>query len=256
MVANGPARFEFLIAGTQKGGTTALHRFLSAHPDLFLPARKELHFFDNEALDWRSPDYDELHRHLAGRGAHQRAGEATPIYLYWPPAPARIRRYNRDIRLILLLRDPVARAHSHWAMEVSRGLERLPFAEAIRAGRRRVAEAADEVAGCHRVFSYVERGCYAGQIARLLALFPRALMLFLRTEDLSRTHAATLDRVCDFLGVARFAAYPTAEHVVPVATRETPPLAEADRAWLRALYRDDIARTAELTGLDLAGWSG
>lgn len=256
MVTPGPPRLDFLIAGTQKGGTTALHRFLSTHPALFLSAQKELHFFDDEALDWRAPDYDELHRHFSGCRAHQRAGEATPIYLYWPPAPARIWRYNPDMRLILLLRDPVTRAWSHWAMESSRGSETLTFGEAIRAGRRRVADMADEVPGCHRVFSYVERGCYADQIARLLELFPREQVLFLRTEDLWRQHAATLDRVCDFLGVARFAAYPTAEYVAPVQRPAVVAMAEEDADLLRALYGCEIGRTAELTGLDLSGWSG
>ena len=54
-------RIDFIIAGVQKGGTTALHTFLSQHPQIFLPQRKELHFFDNERLKWSCPDYTSLH---------------------------------------------------------------------------------------------------------------------------------------------------------------------------------------------------
>ncbi|MGP3699493.1 hypothetical protein [Rhodobacter sp. NSM] len=68
--------------------------------------------------------------------------------------------------LILPLRDPVERAHSHWRMEVARGNESLSFSEAIREGRARVARNG-------RVFTYVERGFYGAQLERLETCFPR-----------------------------------------------------------------------------------
>lgn len=239
---------EFLIAGVQKGGTTALHAFLSQHPDLYLPARKELHFFDDESLDWSQPDYTRFHRHFRDRGSSQIAGEATPIYTYWQPAAARIHRYNAAMKLIVLLRNPVERAYSQWSMEFGRGTETLGFSAAIRGGRSRF------LGGQHRVFSYVERGFYSEQVEGLTSLFPIAQLLFLRTEDLRERHRATLDRVCDFLGVGRFAEHPSAACVLPLERARVPPPTLGDLTYLRDLYRSDIERTEQRTGLDLSAW--
>ena len=100
---------EFLIAGVQKGGTTALFSFLSRHPKLFLPPCKEVHYFDDESVDWQSPDYSRLDAYFRDRSSGQIAGEATPIYTYWQPSAERIQRYNPAMRLIVLLRDPSGR---------------------------------------------------------------------------------------------------------------------------------------------------
>jgi hypothetical protein len=79
-------RLEFLIAGMQKAGTSALFRFLADHPGIFLPKSKELHFFDAEFRNWGGMTYAWLHHHFADRAKGQISGEATPIYTYWPTA--------------------------------------------------------------------------------------------------------------------------------------------------------------------------
>jgi hypothetical protein len=245
-------KLDFLIAGAQKAGTTALHSFLKAHPQLFLATPKELHFFDNESLDWSCPNYDILHAHFPAELDDKVIGEATPIYTWWPPSLDRIKVYNPKIKCIVMLRNPVERAYSNWAMVVSRGAETLSFSTAIRDGRRRAAGPSGLP---HRLFSYVERGLYAAQIERLLARFPRERLLFLRTEDLAERQAATLDQVCAFLGVSPFSTPPPAAYVMPVSKGDLPPISEADRSYLTALYREDIAATQALSGLDLSHWA-
>ena len=149
---------QFLIAGTQKGGTTALADYLRQHQALFIPAVKELHFFDDESLDWKSPQedlYRSYHDAFRGAPAGSTWGDATPIYSYWWPAMARIWAYNPAMRLILCLRNPVERAYSHWAMETGRNWDALPFAEAIQTESERCSRALPQQ---HRVFSYVSRG--------------------------------------------------------------------------------------------------
>lgn len=239
---------DFLIAGVQKGGTTALHSFLSQHPEVYLPPYKEVHFFDDESLDWRRPDYNLYHHHFRDRQASQIAGEATPIYSFWVPAAERIHRYDPTIKLIFLLRNPVERCYSHWAMEFGRNTEVLNFTDAIRTGRSRVAS------GQHRIFSYVERGFYSEQIERFQAIFPARQMLFLKTDELAERHEATLDRVCDFIGVGRFREYPPATRVLPAARVAVPAASAADMAFLGDLFSDDMERTEQQTGLDLAAW--
>lgn len=242
-------KVSFLIAGVQKGATTALRGYLRRHPDLWFPEAKELHFFDDEDLDWREPPYAAYHE--AFRGAPPALlGEATPIYTYWRPSAERIRAYNPRIKLIVSLRDPAARAYSHWRMETARDWESMDFSSAIREGRRRVAAGA-EIAGQHRVFSYVERGFYVPQIERLLALFPRDRLLFVTRVGLLRRREATLDEICDFLEVPRFAPHPPHETAHSHDGAGLPPPAPGDVAYLRDLYRDDTERAQALVGREI-----
>ncbi len=167
-------RVDFVIGGTQKGGTSALDSFLQQHPEICMPeTRKELHFFDREADD---TDYKKYHANFKPKPQHRAIGEASPIYMYWETAPYRIWRYNPQMKWILALRNPVERAFSAWNMETKRGKEKLPFAEAI-------------------------RGFYAHQVRRLFNIFGRDNCLVLLNEELRNDHEKTLRRVFEFLGV-------------------------------------------------------
>jgi hypothetical protein len=172
---------DFFIVGVQKGGTTALDSYLRLNPSFQMADVKEVHFFDNERLDWSDPAYLAFHEHFEwSQTSGIIRGEATPIYMYWPNAMERILRYNAASKLIVCLRHPSYRAHSHWRMETKRAAETLSFEDAIsETGRRRVRNAEG---GAHRVYSYVERGFYAQQIRRLLQLFPPEQLLFLRVR--------------------------------------------------------------------------
>ena len=97
---------DFFIAGVQKGGTTALDYFLRQHPSVEMAGRKEVHFFDDEALDWSRPDYELLHRFFAWERDNVLRGEATPIYSYWPGSIERIHRYNPKAKIVVGLRHP------------------------------------------------------------------------------------------------------------------------------------------------------
>lgn len=242
----------FLIAGVQKGGTTALFDYLVEHPSLELPAIKEAHFFDDEhGVDWAAPDYDRYHALFSGP-AHVVRGEATPIYVYWPNCLERIAAYNPAMRLILLFRDPVERAWSHWRMEHGRGVETNPFTWCIRRGRERVDSA--DAPGHHREYSYVERGFYGAQLAKLYTVFPREQVLLLTSETLVANPDAVLARVTDFLGVGRFpgSITPRRSHVGPQMSREDHPTAD-DIALLRGIYASDQKLFADLGGAELKG---
>lgn len=240
-------RIDFIIAGAQKAGTTALFDYLQDHPSVGLSDLKEVHFFDDEGQDWSAPDYDAYHAHFDLADTSRVWGEATPIYLYWKDSLARIRAYNPAIRLIVLLRDPVERAFSHWKMEFARGVETHPFDWCIRAGRQRLFAA--EPWGFHREFSYVERGYYGAQIEHLLTLFPAHQLLVLRAEDLEAKPGPVLDQISSFLGVP--AQPPPAPRRVHVGKDLAYPsqLTAVDRDFLRRLYAPDMARLAALSGI-------
>ena len=244
---------DFVIGGTQKGGTTALAQFVAAHPQVAFSSAKETHFFDDDArfadgAGGLSPnDLAAYHRFFAPKPGTRVIGEATPIYMYWDSCPERIHAYRPDMKWVVLLRDPAERAHSHWVMEAGRGDEMLPFGQALRAEEARLAKAG----GQHRHWSYLARGRYADQLERVFRLFGREQVLVLLTEELREQHAAALARVWDFLGVDRIDV--PAERVFAQHYSEMEP---ADRDWLAAAFAPEIDRLEALLDRALTGWRG
>lgn len=235
----------FIVVGVQKAGTTALFDYLGDSSSVALSKIKEVHFFDDETVDWSSPDYGPYHAQFDTAGSAPLRGEATPIYLYWPQSLERIAAYNPDIRLIVMLRDPVERAWSHWRMEYSRGVETRAFSWCIREGRQRLFAA--KPWGVHREFSYVERGFYGEQIERLFSIFPREQILILTADGLRERPSESLGRVADFLGISQSGAV---EHRdVHVGREVGGPLTAEDAAYLRGLYAVDMERLRDLTGI-------
>jgi hypothetical protein len=239
------APLAFLVAGVQKAGTSALHDYLSEVPDLQLPASKELHFFDDEqTVDWSLPDYRVLHAPFVDDGRLR--GEATPITLYWPQALERVAAYNPAMRLVLLFRDPVARAYSQWQMEWARGSERMPFTQAIREGRARMS-ASTPVPGFDRVASYVERGFYGRQLARAMRLFGRDRILCLAQDDLEREPDATVAEVCRFLEVSLPLAALRPRRVRAAPAIDYPSALEVpDITYLRGCFAAEMERFSRL----------
>lgn len=239
----------FVIGGTQKGGTSALNTFLRQHPQICMPeTRKELHFFDRELELNSRLDYAKYHSNFRPQPQHRAIGEATPSYMYWNTAPYRIWQYNPDMKWILVLRNPIERAFSHWNMEKTRGNESLRFAEAI---DREVERAREALPLQHRVYSYIDRGFYAPQIRRLFNIFARENCLVLLNEDLRTHHEQTLQSVFDFIGVEATAVPAPAkvfEHPYPEVLQ--PEL----RARLVDMFYFDIKEVERLIGRDLSSW--
>jgi hypothetical protein len=239
----------FVIGGTQKGGTSALDSFLRQHPEICMPdSRKEVHFFDRDDHFDAKPDYLKYHAHFRPESKHLAIGEATPIYMYWDAAPPRIWSYNAEMKWILVLRNPVERAFSAWNMETKRGAENLPFREAIgqEAERSRAALPLQ-----HRTFSYLDRGFYAHQVRRLHRIFGRDQCLVLLNEDLRGNHAETLRKTFAFLGVDD-SFVPDAADVFYHPYQET--LEPALSSKLTEMFYFDMKELERLLRRDLGPW--
>ncbi len=194
---------DFVVIGAQKAGTTSLHGALGQHPRVMLPAAKEVHYFtlhSEQPLSWYAAQF-------ADADAEQLCGEATPYYLFHPAVPARLARCLPDARLIVLLRDPVARTLSHYFHAVRRGNECLPLSEALDAEPTRLdgAETALLSPGgvhlAHQRLSYVARSRYEQQLPRFEAWRQQERLLVLRSEDLFIKPQPTLAQVLGFLGL-------------------------------------------------------
>ena len=241
-------RVSFLICGSQKSGTSALDRYLRQHPQIFLPAEKELHFFDDETQPWPRPDWQKFHQHFKDAKPHQRCGEATPITMYWDPAPERVWTYNPNMKLVVLLRDPVARAFSHWAMESARHAETLSFRDAI-------AQEQQRAAACRplqdRVHSYSDRGFYSSQIRRLWRLFGADNVLVLRQDWLQQNPQSCLNRICQHLEINPMPpVQPLQERVGHYET----PIDHATRSILQQQFRAEIQQLEQMLNWDCSDW--
>ena len=239
---------QFLICGAQKSGTTALAEYLRNHQQLYLPDRKELHYFDDEDLNWRSPDHARYHEFFKDRGPKKICGEATPIYMYWDTAPLRIWQYNSDMRLIVILRNPISRAYSHWSMEKNRGQETFGFADAISQEEMRCRASLPQQ---HRIFSYVDRGFYTHQIRRLWRFFGRERVLILKQDELMSNPQTAINRVCEHLDVEQMLIPQSINTHVGKYDAE---MGAKDHALLVSLLSREIRHLEDLLGWDCNDW--
>jgi hypothetical protein len=200
---------DFFIAGAPKAGTTAVHAALARHPSLYMSAVKEPKFFLSDGPPptrggpgdvqtyrehvWRRDDYEALFD-PAPAGALR--GESTPFYLYRQDAQRRIRALVPDARLIVILRDPVERAHSNWTHLWSAGLDPVgDFVQACAAEQDRIE------AGWADFWHYTALGRYGEQLEHLYTVFGPEQVFVFRYRALVESPAQVLDRICAFLGV-------------------------------------------------------
>jgi hypothetical protein len=167
-----------------------------------------------------------------------------------------LREIAPEARLIVLLRNPVDRAYSHFLLERSRGDETLEFAAALDAEPERLhgeeaklSRDPSYISKAHKHASYLARGNYARQLERWFDAFPREQVHIVRSEDLYQRSAETLSRVTAFLGISPVPSMPFAVH----NQTSGPPLEPAIRRRLSEHFAPLNARLAELLGWD-PGW--
>ncbi len=253
----------FIVAGAQKGGTTTLHNMLGEHPQIHVSRPKELHYFDRhyrKGTDWYAAAFRPT-------GEHRAWGEATPIYMYESLARRRMCKDLPDVRLVIILRDPVARAYSNYWMNRSKGVEELEtFEEAIDAEAERLATASRRVAAR---YAYLARGLYADQLEALEAAHGRDLIHPLLLTDLTADPTAALSQVFAFLDVDTDAAaqipllhaksFRKGKSKVkgqpsPKSSAAYPPMDPSTDEKLRSHFAESNRRLAAWLDRDLSAW--
>jgi hypothetical protein len=239
---------DFLIVGAQRSGTTSLYRYLTEHPAVTAPVRKEIQYFTLH--NRRGDGWYRAHFPFEGRG--RVTFEATPYYLFHPAAPVRAAQTVPSAKVIALLRDPVARAFSQWQHNASRGAERLGFEAALDAEAERLAGESERLVADptyrsdpHRLWSYTARGEYADQLQRWFEHYPRQQVLVLRSEDLYERPGQTYARALQFLGLA-----PVELDAYPRYTRRASNarITDSARQRLTTHFRPHNERLAALLG--------
>ena len=199
----------FLIIGAAKAGTTALYEYLKQHPQVYMSHEKEPKFFalEGEKLDFRGPhdqeninrtaitDIEAYRKLFEGVSNEIAIGEASPLYLYSPKAPGRIKNYIPDAKMIAILRNPVDRAYSGYMMHLGLGWETTnDFTQALLEEEMRIR---NNWGWGH----YVNVGFYYMQLKRYFDTFnPDQIKVYLY-EDLNANPIAMLQEIFQFLNV-------------------------------------------------------
>lgn len=239
---------DFLVVGAQKSGTTALDKYLREHDEIEMAIKKEVHFFDNEKNFVKKVDYSKYHSSFNNHQDAALKGEITPIYMYWSDSIKRIWEYNPNMKIIVVLRNPIERAYSHWNMERDRNADFLSFSEAIRTECQRCKEALPLQ---HRVYSYVDRGFYSEQIRRIHRFFSEDQVLIIKQESLKFDLSNTLSKICEFLGVKDFSSIQNKD----VHSRKyTSKISKEDFIYLKGLFSGEIKTLENILGWDCSDW--
>lgn len=236
---------DFFVVGCSRCGTTSLDRLFRLHPTIEMPLlMKELHHFEMAALfDGLEPTdgYQTFH---AGFGfLRPMIGAVTPSYIVFPQALERIQRYNPEAKIIALLRNPVLRAHSQWALSMRLGTATGSFRENLE------RELADPT--FRRGYSNIRRGRYSKQIERIRSLFPAEHTHFVKSEDFYSKQALAFGRICDFLGAGRIV---VTQNVSVNHLPRPQRLSAEDWHFAFELFEDDIAVVEEMLGWDCSDW--
>ena len=245
----------FIIIGAQKGGTTSLYTYLTQHPQVAPAAQKEIHYFDlqfDKGAEWYYSQFPSS----AERG-YKVTGEASPYYIFHPHVPQRIYQLCPEVKLIILLRNPVDRAISHYHHEIKIKCESLSFQEAIASEPERLkGEIAKILASPtyysyeHQHHTYLSRGIYADQLPAWMKLFPKSQLLILKSEDLYTNPCGIYNSVLEFLGLPPHQLEIYEKH----NATQYPPVSEIVYEQLRAYYRSPNQRLAQLCDRDF-GWN-
>ncbi|NER34456.1 MAG: sulfotransferase domain-containing protein [Oscillatoria sp. SIO1A7] len=210
---------DFIIIGTQKGGTSSLYSYLSQHPCVRAAAVKEVHFFDenfDKGLNWYRRFFPTLAHKVADLNLKKKqrmlTGEASPYYIFHPLAAKRIAAIIPKVKLVAMLRNPVTRAYSHYQHEVRAGDEHLSsFAEAIAQEEERLKGEKEKILADeqynsfnYRHYSYLARGIYADQLETWFSFFSPEQILIIASEEFYANPASIYQKTLNFLNLPDF----------------------------------------------------
>lgn len=195
---------DYLLIGAQKAGTTALFDYINQHPKV-VNKSAEVHFFDlnfYKGVEWYKSKFP------ARPDESYVIGDKSPYYLFHPSAAERAYSLYPAIKIVMILRNPVSRAYSHYWFNKNRSLERLTFEEALDAEPRRLLGQEEKILSdpnfegkVYRLRSYKARGRYAEQIENWLEWYDLEQMLIVDADELRANPQETLDKVYAFLGL-------------------------------------------------------
>lgn len=253
--ANLKRKPNFIIIGAQKGGTSSLFYYLSQHSQLSLPHTKEIHFFDNnynKGINWYKSQFPSQ---FIGKRI---TGEASPYYMFHPHVPGRVFKSCPKSKFIVMLRNPVDRAYSHFMMQKKRKIEPLSFEDAIKVESARISKEENKLlinpeynSIIHQQRSYIARGNYYYQLKRWLEFFPIEQFLFIKSETFFDNPSNQLPKIFSFLNIK----HETLINLTPQNVNEYKLMEPKTRVYLNSYFTSANQELSQLLG-DEFSWDG
>lgn len=248
---------DFIIIGASRSGTTSLYEYLNQHPSIIRGVGKEIHYFDknfDRGIKWYKsffPTKRKKSKLEDKQNGKCLTGESTPRYLYHHHAPKRVLQLLPNVKLIVVLRNPIDRAYSRYEQQAAVGLEELSFEDAIEQEENRITDDMKKMEKDENFYSvyfyrkaYKTMGIYVNQLRRWFEYFPREQFLILKSEDLRSNPAQVYNQTIEFLGLPKheldsFKAY---------RMRKYPTLSEKTRDKLSNFFRQYNEQLYQLLG--------
>ena len=208
---------DFIIFGVSRSGTTSLYQYLAQHPNIEPCVVKEPRYFDmyyERGINWYKMNFpSSWQKFVFTKFKHKKfvTGEASGAYLQNPHTPKRIHKLNPDMKLILLLRNPVDRAFSHYKRKVKNGTEKLSFEEVIEQEQSRIEGEQEKMKNDEKYYSsiyhslaYLTTGMYAKRLKRWLKYFSMKQILVLENGEFLEDPEKIYNQAIKFLDLPKW----------------------------------------------------
>ena len=191
----------FFIVGVPKSGTTSIYNYLKSHQEVFMSKKKEINFFSNQEILSQNLYYnnsvcdsmENYLKHFINSENYKVVGEASVSYLFYQNVAEKIYKFNNEAKILIILRDPVMRAFSHYLMDYRLGYTKSGFSAIIRSNNSEKNQ---------NLFfqQYVSVGMYYEQVKKYVDLFGKNVLI-LKYEDLIFNNNLFIKKICDFLDI-------------------------------------------------------
>ena len=207
---------DFYIIGAAKCGTTSLYQYLIRHPSVNPGIGKELHYFEElyyRGENWYRACFPFQFQKFFSKLTHDEimiSGDSTPRYIDHPLVPNRINKLTPNAKFIVMLRNPIDRAFSHYNMNIKHKYEKLSFEDAIKNEPDRIKSELDEMKKTGKVsykyylYAYLDRGIYVKRLKQWMEIFPKENFFIIQSEDFFKDPSVYYNKTLEFLNLSKY----------------------------------------------------
>lgn len=190
-------KVDFFIVGTPKAGTTSLYYYLDDHPEIVMSSIKEPNYFSNQDISLQDLFYEETiiesledyHKLFPTEKTSKKYGESSVSYLFYESVPKKIYKYNKRSKIIIMLRNPIERAYSHYLMDHRLGLVNQDFSDIFKKKSGIFFQ------------QYFKLGHYTNQIKRYMDIFPEENIHIIWYDKFKEDVVEEVSKTYQFLSV-------------------------------------------------------
>ncbi len=232
----------FIVTGSPRSGLGTIYHALEQHPALQVICKDEKpHFTDEDLYQSGNPSNRTYDQHYVDYGDDFLHGEVSAAYLTHPFAISRIQRYNPDIKLVIILRNPAMRTYSQWQQATAQGLENRPFTDVL----TKTVQSKEDLT------HYQSQSLYGYHVSHVLQYLDPHQLLFIKSDDFKEDPEVAMYQLCQFIGVPYLDLDLTAQNIGSY----TDSLTDEMYDQVMQTYSSDVKSLESLVGWDCSTWT-